>query len=86
MIDCDKADEIDEMISSLRTWKLNEEQDDEIKSWIIKYKLEWNNNTKDDAHDSRELVKWYKYWGILFPAYQGAVPTPCEYNLAKVSP
>jgi hypothetical protein len=83
VIDCDKADEIDEMISSFRTWKLDDEQDEQMKTWVMKYKLELNNKTKDDAHDSRELGKWYKYWGILYPTHQGVVPTPCEYSLAK---
>lgn len=86
VIDCDRADEIDEMISSFRTWKLDDEQDEEMKTWVLKYKPELNNNTKDDAHDSRELAKWYRYWAILFPAHQGEVPTPCEYSLAKFQP
>lgn len=71
------------MLGSFRTWKLDDEQDEEMKAWIMKYKLELNTNTKDDALDSRELGKWYKYWGILYPTYQGVVPTPCEYHLAK---
>lgn len=83
MIDCDKSDEIDDMTNLFRNWKLEDEQDEQMKAWITKYKLELNTNTKDEAHDSRELGKWYKYWGILYPSYEGEVPTPCEYNIAR---
>lgn len=83
VIDCDRAVEIDEMISSFRMWKFNDEQDEKMKAWILKYKQELNNGTKDDAHDSRELAKWYKYWAIFYPKHQEAIPTPCESILAS---
>lgn len=54
-----------------------------MRSWIIKYKVEFASNEvpSDDAHDCRELAKWYHIWRILFPDYEGPVPSPCMLSL-----
>lgn len=78
IIDCDKLDEIDESTKRFRTWKLENEEDVEMKDWIIKYESEITHKTKDDT---RELAKWYTYWRVLFPRDEGTVPTPCKHAL-----
>ncbi|KAE9378502.1 hypothetical protein N431DRAFT_462011 [Stipitochalara longipes BDJ] len=68
---------------SISEAKLDDERDEELTTLVMKYKLEQNNNTKDDAHDSRELGKWYKHCGILYPNHQGVVPTPFQISSAS---
>jgi hypothetical protein len=82
VIDCDKTDELEEVLNTFRTWRLDNEDDEEMKSWIVKYKVEFVNNNMptDDAHDSRELAKWYRIWRTLFPSLQTPVPSPCKYK------
>ena len=83
MIDCNKTDEIEEVLKEFRTWRLDSEEDEDMKKWIIKYKAEFVNDNigrpTDDLYDSRELAKWYRMWHILFPISVDVVPSPCEY-------
>ncbi|KAN0119551.1 hypothetical protein V8E51_001759 [Hyaloscypha variabilis] len=80
VIDCDKTDELDEALSIFRTWRLESEDDEEMKNWIIKYKAEFvkNNRPSDDLYDSRELAKWYRMWRVLFPSLETPVPSPFQ--------
>jgi hypothetical protein len=80
VIDCDKTDELDEVLTIFRTWKLETEEDEEMKNWIMKYQVEFvrSNMPNDHSHDSRELAKWYLMWRVLFPTLETPVPNPCE--------
>ncbi len=81
VIDCDKTDELNEVLPIFRTWRLENEEDEEMKNWIIKYKVEFvksNMRPSDDLSDSRELAKWYRMWRVLFPSLETPVPSPCE--------
>jgi hypothetical protein len=80
VIDCDKTDELEEVLSTFRTWQLDNEEDIDMRNWIIKYKIEFVNSsmTNDESYDSRELAKWYRIWRTLFPAPQTPVPSPCK--------
>lgn len=79
-IDCFIQDEIDHVLKGFRTWRLDTEEDQELKDWIVKYRGESANKDvpTDDATDPRELAKWYRIWMILFPSFQKPVPSPCK--------
>ena len=79
-IDCVIKDDIDWVLSNFRTWRLDTEEDVEMKNWIIKYNGENANKdmNTDEATDPRELAKWYRIWWILFPSFQNPVPSPCK--------
>jgi len=85
VIDCDKADEIEESLGIFRTWQLENEEDEAMKRWVLQYKLELANNGSDDAYNCRELAKWYRIWRTLYPSHQSPVPSPCKYTPKRLN-
>jgi hypothetical protein len=77
VIDCDMKAKLNEKLARFRTWTLENENDLEMKSWILANAstLSGINGSKPKLTDAelktlsdceRELAKWYTIWRTLF--------------------